>query len=81
MLFPARVRGYLGVEIRQPRRKPFYFFGNERNEVLAAAAAGFEVSDQEQTMKLRRHRRYANQCRCLAREGHLGRRQGNARDS
>jgi len=43
-----------GIEIRLPGRPAFYFWSDGYVEVLAAvAAAGFEVSDQEQTMKLR----------------------------
>ncbi len=43
-----------GMEIRLPGRPAFYFWSDEYVEVLAAvAAAGFEVSDQEQMMKLR----------------------------
>jgi hypothetical protein len=56
-VFPAskkRPQGLEGIGIRVPGRQPFYFWNQNRSEVLAAvAAAGFEVSDQEQEM--RRH--------------------------
>ena len=45
----------MGIEIRTPGRQSSYFCNYRRAEVLAAlAAAGFEVSDQVQTMKLHR---------------------------
>ena len=57
VVFPARRPrryGLQGIEIRVPGQPSFYFWNNNRSEVVAAmAAAGFEVSDQEQTMKLR----------------------------
>jgi hypothetical protein len=57
VVFPARrsrPQGLEGIGIRVPRRQSFYFWNHDRSEVLAAAAAaGFEVSHQEQEMKLR----------------------------
>lgn len=56
VVFPARrPQGLMGIEIRTPGRQSSYFCNYRRAEVLAAlAAAGFEVSDQVQTMKLHR---------------------------
>jgi hypothetical protein len=57
IVFPARrlrFQGLDGIEIRVPGRLSSYFWNSNRSEVLAAiAAVGFEVSDQEQEMKLR----------------------------
>ena len=54
VVFPVRrSMGLEGIEIRAPGGRSFYFFDNDRSAVLAAvAAAGFEVSGQEQKMKL-----------------------------
>lgn len=53
VVFPTRrLSGLDGIEIRVPGRPSSYFWNTNRSEVLVAvAAAGFEVSDQEQTMK------------------------------
>lgn len=53
VVFPARrLQGLGGIEIRVPDRPSSYFWNTNRSEVLAAvAAAGFEVSDQEQEIK------------------------------
>jgi hypothetical protein len=57
VVFPTRrlkFQGLDGIEIRVLGRPSSYFWNSNRSEVLAAiAAAGFEVSDQEQEMKLR----------------------------
>jgi len=57
VVYPAHrpaLGGYgSGIEIRLPGRPSFYFWTEKRAEVLAAiAAVGFEVSDQEQKLKL-----------------------------
>lgn len=52
VIYPARALGRSGIEIRVGGRPSYYFWSDRRSELLAAlAAAGFEVSAEEQRMR------------------------------
>src|SRR5262245_40344209 len=49
VVFPARNLGQQGIEVRPKSGRSYYFWTNRSREVLAcAAAAGFDVSAEEQ---------------------------------
>lgn len=52
VIFPAHKFGQEGIEIRLNGRPSYYFWTGQRHDLLAsAAAAGFEVSAEEQRMR------------------------------
>jgi hypothetical protein len=53
-IFPARKFGQSGIEIRREHMRSYYFWTGRRGDLLSSvAAAGFEVSTDEQTMSYR----------------------------
>lgn len=52
VIYPARALGRSGIEIRMSGRPSYYFWTGQRGDLLASlAAAGFEVSAEEQRMR------------------------------
>lgn len=52
VIYPARAIGRWGIEIRMSGRPSYYFWPGERGDLLVSlAAAGFEVSAEEQRMR------------------------------
>lgn len=54
VIYPARKFGQTGIEIRRERTPSYYFWTAERSNLLATlAAAGFQVSTEENQMTYR----------------------------
>ena len=58
VIFPAHKFGQTGIEVRREGKPSYYFWTGQRSSLLRRlAAAGFQVSAQDQKMSYRRAKR------------------------